>query len=163
MLRAQDGTLHTSHQPGARVAPYPNQWADIPEHCRSLEDFGISFPGGAKECDSLPVPHSAGVPLKQTALSLGTSPTAVPMLPGWGEGPGVHRGRGDRLRRHLQARPETVRGRLSRDRVATIWTGIGQCGTGEDKQQPEAGLTVWWEPSATSLELRAKMAPLAPT
>ena len=56
----------------------------------------MSFLEGAKGRASPPAPRPAGVSLKQAALSLGTSPTAVPTLPGWGEEPGVHRGPGDR-------------------------------------------------------------------
>lgn len=96
IAQSTNGTLNTSHQPGARVVPHPNQWSDNPEHYRSMEDFRIFFPGGAKECDSLLAPHSCWG-LKQTTLSLGMSPTTVPILPGWREGPGVHRGPGDRL------------------------------------------------------------------
>lgn len=35
---------------------------------------------------------------------------------------------------HLQARPEMLNGRISRDKVATIRAGTRQCGTGEDNQ-----------------------------
>lgn len=96
---AQNTRWHPAHIPPAWGKSGPTLRL-VDRHPRALQEpggFWDILPWGEKSVIPLPALHSAGVSLKQAALSLGMSPTAVPMLPGRGEGPGVHRGPGDRL------------------------------------------------------------------